>query len=558
MKLGKFKEIILVSLIILLSIFLRFYKLGEIPNGLYVDEAAIGYNAYSFLQTGRDEFGKVLPVFLRSYEAYAPPLYTYVSTLSVLVFGLSVFATRFISALSGVLLTFVVFLIVKKLNISKNKYLPLVSAFVFGTMPWTIFFSRGAYEANLAFLIISLSIYLLLLAREKGFYLIPAFVLLAISTYAYQAERVVSYLIIPGYLFAYFRNNVSAFIKSRVFIISILLFLAIQIPQFVLAFNPSFSMRASGLFYGDKVKVQGDKIFLPKIISYSLSLTREFSSNFVSYFSPRNLFWEGDPDKQRSLPGIGPMYFWMVVPYLVGLYLLIKERRNKDILFIFSLMLSFVLVPALTRDPFSTLRSLPLTFPLSVLVSLGILNILPVFRKFGFLLFIILVALSAVFFWRSYFVLLPHERAKIWGYGYEELAKQIKAKPEQEFMIDTSRLKPPYIELAFFLKYPPAKLQLAVDPTIKDNYYTNTKFDNHYKFANLESRGIDWEEDIYKEQVLVGDEFAISALQAKEHFLTKVFEIKDPVGEIVFVGYKTNPTQKCLMTNFESIYCKNK
>lgn len=558
MKLGKFKEIILLSLIILLSIFLRFYKLGSTPNGLYVDEAAIGYNAYSFLQTGKDEFGKNFPVFLRSYEAYAPPLYTYVSTLPVLVFGLSVFATRFISALSGALLTFVVFLIVKKLNISKNKYLPLVSAFVFGTMPWTIFFSRGAYEANLAFLIISLSIYLLLLAREKKLYLIPAFVLLGISTYAYQAERVVSYLIILSYLFAYFRNNVLVFIKSKVFVISILLFLVIQIPQFVLAFNPSFGMRASGLFYGDKVKVQADKIFLPKIISYPLSLTREFLSNFVSYFSPRNLFWEGDPDKQRSLPAIGPVYFWMVVPYLTGLYFLIKERKSKDTLFIFSLMFSFVLIPALTRDPFSTLRSLPLTLPISIIVSLGILKIISTCRKFGYLLFIFLAALSAVFFWRSYFILLPYERAKIWGYGYEELAKQIKAKPEEEFIIDTSRIKPPYIELAFFLKYPPAKLQLAVDPTIKDNYYTNTKFDNHYKFANLETRGIDWVKDVYKDQILVGDEFAISASQAKEHFLAKVFEIKDPVGEIVFVGYKTNPNLKCLMTNFESIYCSNK
>lgn len=558
MKLGKFKEIILLFLIILLSIFLRFYKLREIPNGLYVDEAAIGYNAYSFLQTRKDEFGKSFPVFLRSYEAYAPPLYTYASVLSVLSFGLSVFATRFVSALSGVLLTFVVFLIVKKLDMSKNKYLPLVSAFVFGTLPWTIFFSRGAYEANLAFLIISFAIYLLLLGREKKFYLIPAFLLLGISTYAYQAERIVSYLIIFSYLIVYFRGNLKKTIKSKVFIVSFMLFILIQIPQFLLAFNPSFGMRASGLYYGEKVKLQEEKIFLPKLISYPLSFTREFLSNFVSYLSPRNLFWEGDPDKQRSLPGIGPMYFWMMVPYLVGLYFLIKDRKNKDILFIFSLMFSFILVPALTKDPFSTLRSLPLTFPLSIIVSLGIIKTFSYLRKFGYPIFILIIVLSVIFFWRSYFVLLPYERAKMWGYGYEELAKQIKAKPEQEFLVDTSRLKPPYIELAFFLKYPPEKLQLTIDPTIKDNYYTNTKFDNHYKFANVETRGIDWRLDIYKEQLLVGDELAISPTQAKEHFLTKEFEIKDPVGEIVFVGYKTNPTQKCLMTNFESIYCKNK
>ena len=556
MKLAKLKETVLLSLIILLSLFLRFYKLGSIPNGLYVDEAAIGYNAYSFIETGKDEYGKILPVFLRSYEAYAPPLYAYISTLSVLFFGLTVFAVRFISALSGVLLTFVVFKIVKNLDISKNKYLPLITVFVFATIPWTIFFSRRSYEANLAFLIITIAIYLLLLAREKRFYLIPAFVLLAISTYAYQAERVVSYLIILSYLIIYFRKNITHLVKSKEFVISILLFLIIQIPQFTLAFNSSFNMRASGLFYGERIKSQSEKIFLPRLISYPLSLTREYLSNFVSYFSPRNIFWEGDPDKQRSLPGMGPMYFWMAIPYLVGLYMLFKDRKNKDVLFIFFLMVSFVLVPALTKDPFSTLRSLPLSFPLSIIVSLGIIKIVSVFRKFSYPLIIILIILSGIFFWRSYFVLLPYERARIWGYGYDKLAEEIKVKRDMEFLIDTARLKPPYVELAFFLKYPPAKLQSVVDPEVKDNYYTNTKFDNHYKFANLETRNIEWERDIYKEQILVGDEFAISPSQAKEHFLTKVFEIRDPVGEIVFVGYKTSPTLKCLRTNFESIYCK--
>jgi len=38
--------------------------------------------------------------------------------------------------------------------------------------------------------------------------------------------------------------------------------------------------------------------------------------------------------------------------------------------------------------------------------------------------------------------------------------------------------------------------------------------------------------------------------------LTKVFEIRDPANEIVFIGYKTDPTTKCLRTNFESIYCR--
>ena len=163
----KFIRLTLFLLIILLAVFLRFYKLGEIPNGLYVDEAAIGYNAYSFLKTGRDEYGKPWPVFLRSYGSYAPPLYTYATILPVAFLGLNPFAVRFVSAVSGVLCVLLIYLIFKNLDFLNRRFIPEIGAFILAFSPWTIFFSRGAYEANLAFIIVLFSIYFLLLSRRK-------------------------------------------------------------------------------------------------------------------------------------------------------------------------------------------------------------------------------------------------------------------------------------------------------------------------------------------------------------------------------------------------------
>ena len=48
-------------------------ELGATPSGFYVDEAAIGYNAFSLLKTGRDEFGMLLPSLLRSFTVLAHP-----------------------------------------------------------------------------------------------------------------------------------------------------------------------------------------------------------------------------------------------------------------------------------------------------------------------------------------------------------------------------------------------------------------------------------------------------------------------------------------------------
>jgi hypothetical protein len=66
--------------IIFLGALCRGFKLGEVPAGLYSDEANIGYNAYSVLVTGKDEFGKFFPTVFRSFSDFKTPVYIYLTT----------------------------------------------------------------------------------------------------------------------------------------------------------------------------------------------------------------------------------------------------------------------------------------------------------------------------------------------------------------------------------------------------------------------------------------------------------------------------------------------
>ena len=50
-------KMMVIFLVLLLGIFLRFYKLDVIPNGIDSDEASQGYDAYSILKTGKDRYG---------------------------------------------------------------------------------------------------------------------------------------------------------------------------------------------------------------------------------------------------------------------------------------------------------------------------------------------------------------------------------------------------------------------------------------------------------------------------------------------------------------------
>ena len=106
------KQKILLVLIILLAFVLRFYKLSSYP-ALNADEAAIGYNAYSLIKTGRDEHGNPWPVHFQSFNDYKPGLYFYMVLPFVKVIGLNEWAVRIPGAALGVMTVFVSYLLAK-------------------------------------------------------------------------------------------------------------------------------------------------------------------------------------------------------------------------------------------------------------------------------------------------------------------------------------------------------------------------------------------------------------------------------------------------------------
>lgn len=68
--------------ILLLAALLRVPFLSSVPNGFYSVEASTGYDAYSILQTGKDQYGEFLPLFMRSFGDYVEASYRYVMSPS--------------------------------------------------------------------------------------------------------------------------------------------------------------------------------------------------------------------------------------------------------------------------------------------------------------------------------------------------------------------------------------------------------------------------------------------------------------------------------------------
>src|SRR3989344_4794424 len=96
-------------LIVILSFFLRFYMVAEIPPALNWDEMSIGYNAYSILKSGKDEWGVSFPIHFKSYGEYKLPVQVYASIPGIYFLGLNELGVRITPVIYGTLTVLVIF-----------------------------------------------------------------------------------------------------------------------------------------------------------------------------------------------------------------------------------------------------------------------------------------------------------------------------------------------------------------------------------------------------------------------------------------------------------------
>src|SRR3989304_8296042 len=208
------KTRLLLFLILLLASFLRFWRLDSFP-ALNADEAAIGYNAYSLIEPGKDEDGNPWPIHFQSFNDFKPGLYFYLVIPFVKFLGLNEWAVRIPGALLGVATVFLLYLLVRQMF--KDERLALVSSFFLAISPWHILFSRGGWEGNTATFFIVLGLWLFIKTLQKPKLFVLSSISFALSLYTYHAARVIVPLLMLGLTFIYFKRiktNIKPFLLA--------------------------------------------------------------------------------------------------------------------------------------------------------------------------------------------------------------------------------------------------------------------------------------------------------------------------------------------------------
>ncbi len=170
--------------------------LDTIPASLNWDETSIGYNSYSLLRTGKDEWGVPLPTSFRVFGDYKLPVYLYAAVVPISILGPNAIAVRLPSAVAGILLIPLTYLLARRFRFQYQ--LALISAFLVAVEPWTLFLSRQALEANFLTLILTLGLYALLSKKY-----ITSSIFLGLSVWTYNSARI----FVPAFLLVWFVYN---------------------------------------------------------------------------------------------------------------------------------------------------------------------------------------------------------------------------------------------------------------------------------------------------------------------------------------------------------------
>lgn len=469
--------------IIVIAAFLRLWNLSSIPPHLTPDEAALGYNAYSVLKTGRDEHGQLLPIIFKSFGDYKPGLYIYLTVPFVATFGLNEWAVRLPSALAGVAAVWLIYLITKKLRFKNS--LGILAAALLAISPWHIQFSRGAWEVNIALTLTLAGIYFFLKSFEKPKHLMLSALFFSLTLITYQGAKLSTAIVVillvavywkkVRYLITNYRNTV---VQSTV--IGVVIILPILISMFQ---GKAGRLTVFSVFshprpheYTQTFLDQGDELIGD--INYYLfhSETNNFArgvmGRWFNHFSGRFLFFEGDWQNPRHTPpnqGVLLMFGMLLLP--VGFVALLREKSKAKIIIL--LWLVFAPLPAvLSRDQVHAVRSYNLVVPLTIVSAFGLRYLLlfskrlknPLLLVTYYLLLFVFFSSTLLYYLDSYFIHTSKGGSKYWDYGHKQIVETVTPIQSdfEEVKVQQSFAQP-YIYFLFFQRYDPAKYQAQVE-----------------------------------------------------------------------------------------------
>jgi len=473
------KSILILLTILLLGFGIRAYKINN--TSLFGDELDFGYQALSIVQTGKDYYGNIFPVYFHSLSEWKTSAFIYTLSPFVALFGISDLGIRLPSIIFGMLSLLFIYLLVKELT--HNTFVALMSAFFLAITPWHIHYSRIGFEASEMFLAYIAGVYFFYKGLTKNNLLFLSAFSFAVSLVVYRTQIIFVPATVALLIWVFYKQLIT--IPKRYLIFPAIIFLAICIPVVSQSLVGNGLQRFSSVSIFDSQKMNYDVGILRAedekyqskglMTSFSSKVLHNkytyyahgISNNFFKSFSTEFLFIAGDTNPRQNVPGMGELYKYQLPFLLVGLLLFVDKKINrKSKILLLGWLFFSPLSSSLTRDGANhATRLYMMLLPLSILFSYGVYFVYSRFetrmaKRFFWIMF---TGVSFVFllnFLHTYFVHYPSASEKWWHSGFKEaIDAVILEKNNYDKIIISGADEPFEIFFLAWSAYPPKRFQ---------------------------------------------------------------------------------------------------
>lgn len=468
------KKILLV-LILVLAGFLRFWNLGAVPPTASMDEASIGYNAYSVAKIGVDEYGVFPLISQRAYDDWRRSTYLLLVVPFVALLNLQVAAVRLPAAILSVITVWAVYRIVRLLFIKQSAQADgagLLASFLLALSPWHIYISRLGHESNayLSFFVLG-SLFFLEGIKNKHTLFI-ALLFFALSLVSYYAGQVIVPLFGLGLIFVYRKTLYSVIVSDRKMFALTCIAFVLFIPVLWSVFSPSALIRFSGtstfkpeahgeeftkLVLARNAAVEKRDIIGAIINDRRLFPVRVFVEGYVSHFQFDWLF-KNSGTESFKVPHLGLLYFWEAPFIAIGLWAFFRHRdldiRAKKMISLWFLLAPFPAAVA-TQAPHA-MRSYAFLPTWQIFAALGLIHVYILFKRFKFITvsaFIVFITMSLQSFWQNYYFVFPKEQSQSFLYALSKAIPYAVAREDKYGNIVFSNSDQTYQSYMMYLYY---------------------------------------------------------------------------------------------------------
>lgn len=523
---------ILLVLILILALVVRIYQLDSIPPSISWDETAVGYNAYSIANWGKDEYGKTYPLYFTSFKDDKHPVHIYTAAISVKILGLNEFSTRLPSAVFGILNVLLIYFLAKILF--KKDIIGIAAAAFLAISPYNIHFSRFNHEANIAIFFYMLGLILFYLSFKKNVILLPISVLSFILSFlTYHPAKV----LVPITIFILLGFHLKKILENKVgIIISAIIITGFG---FILYFNPQLL----GVARVNQTSLNIDEIkntyFYKLTQNQFLGKLNLIAIQYSWHFSQQFLFIQGD--KNPRLSAQRGEFYWFDLPFIIVGILYLLYKRSKAGLVVLVWFLLAPLPSSLVAEAPHAARASFMMGSWHIISALGVYWLLNIvkkpFFKWGIVLMsIIILSLSLLNFLKYYFGEYVTRYAIEWQYGMKQIVEYVKDHPEYEQVYMSEVRSQPYIFFLYYLKTPLPEFLSRVyyNNSETKSYNTVSSFNNYYfggwnKVESSPDKGV----------VYILTPYEYSGLRQREKFEVKKL-IKYPNGTDAFFLVSAN------------------